>query len=164
LKVLNCSINILNTWSGLMCSTKWDQMCLVHLLSVLNRITTNNRWHTMPFEDTPNTPTLASECRGLFPTPGSTPDTTCRSADKAGPQTQALSLPPACHAPLETMVCPCALLPQDLFPRSPTLTLSAMSQPWSIWPRLCQIYLLIAFLQCTRPPFPHHLTNSALTQ
>jgi hypothetical protein len=40
LKVLNHSIDILNAWSGLMWSTKWDQMCLAHLLSVLNRIAT----------------------------------------------------------------------------------------------------------------------------
>jgi hypothetical protein len=91
LKVFDRSINILNAWSGLMWSTKQDQMCLAHLLLVLNRIATNNGWHTMPFKDTPNAPTLASECRGLFPTPGSTPDTTRGSADKAGPQTLTLS-------------------------------------------------------------------------
>jgi hypothetical protein len=33
------------------------------LLLVLNRIATNNGWHTMPFKDTPNAPTLACECR-----------------------------------------------------------------------------------------------------
>jgi hypothetical protein len=96
LKVFDHSINILNAWSGLMWSTKRDQMHLACSLLVLNRIATNNRWHTMPFKDTPNAPTLTSECRGLFPTPGNnTPDTTHRSADKAGPQTQTPSLPPA---------------------------------------------------------------------
>jgi hypothetical protein len=70
LKVFDCSINILNAWSGLMWSTKRDQMCLACSLLVLNRIATNNGWHTMPFEDTPNAPTLASECRGTLSYPG----------------------------------------------------------------------------------------------
>jgi hypothetical protein len=99
--------------------TKRDQMRLAHLVSVLNRIATNNGWHTMLFEDTPNAPTLASECRGLFPTPGSTLDTTHRSADKAGPQTQTPSLPPACRAPLETTARPSHAQPGPLPPRPP---------------------------------------------
>jgi hypothetical protein len=81
-------------------------MCLAHSISVLVRIITNNGWHTQPFEDTPNAPTLTSECRGLFSTPGSTPGTTCRSTDKVGPQIQTPSLPPAYHTPLDTTARP----------------------------------------------------------
>jgi hypothetical protein len=157
LKVLDHSIDILGKWSGKSWSTLCDQMCLAQSISVLVRIVTNNRWHTQPFEDTPNAPMLASKCRRLFPTPG----TTHRSADKAGPQTQTPSLPPAlmppqtprpappalsiAHHPLSPPSLTGALLPQDPFQGSSMLTPSVMSQPWSIWPRLCQICLLIIF-------------------
>jgi hypothetical protein len=94
-------------------STPRDQMHLVHSISVLVRIVTNNGWHTQPFKDTPNAPTLTFECRELFPTPG----TTRRSADKAGPQIQTPSLPPAHCAPSDTTACPscdqCGPLPSQ---------------------------------------------------
>jgi hypothetical protein len=115
LKVLDHSIDILGEWSGKSWSTPRDQMHLACSILVLVRIATNNRWHTQPFEDTPNASTLASECRGLFPTPGSTPGTTHRSADKAGHQIQIPSLPLACCAPSDTMAHPahdqCSPLP-----------------------------------------------------
>jgi hypothetical protein len=96
----------LGKWLGKSWSTPRDQMCLACSILVLVRIVTNNGWHTQPFEDTPNAPTLTSECRGLFPTPGSTPGTTHGSADNVRPQIQTPSLSPACRAPLDTMACP----------------------------------------------------------
>jgi hypothetical protein len=61
-------------------------------------------------------PTPLHSPLGLFPILGSTPGTTRRSADKAGPpQTQTPSLPPAHHTPSDTTACPsrnqCSLLP-----------------------------------------------------
>jgi hypothetical protein len=67
LKVLNCSIDILGEWLGKSWSTTHDQMCLVCSISVLVRIVTNNRWHTQPFEDTLNAPTLTFSLPRVVP-------------------------------------------------------------------------------------------------
>jgi hypothetical protein len=128
LKVLDHSINILGKWSGKSWSTPHNQMRLACSISVLVRIVTNNGWHTQPFKDTPNAPTLASECRGLFPTPGSTPGTTCRSTDKAGPQIQTPSLPPAHHTPSDTTAHLSCDQRSPLSPRPPGLTSTLLPQ------------------------------------
>jgi hypothetical protein len=160
--VLDRSIVILGEWLGKSWSTPRDQMHLARSISVLVRIITNNGWHTQPFKDTPN-PLCLPLSAGDFSLPRVAPR--APPADLLTKRDPRLKLtlsprpivlpqrpqpiPPmlsVAHRPLGPSSPISALLPQDLFPRSPTPIPFTTSQPWLIWPRPCQICLLIAFL------------------
>ncbi|KXN91773.1 Endoplasmic reticulum mannosyl-oligosaccharide 1,2-alpha-mannosidase [Leucoagaricus sp. SymC.cos] len=100
--------DILSSWAGKSWEVERDMMHMVQAVSITVRHVVNAGWHTLPFEDSPNSPMLALVLHDMLPQAPPTLVPTCGSAESAapgpsskphGPPSEATACPPPASKP-----------------------------------------------------------------
>jgi hypothetical protein len=108
LDVLARTCQILSTWSGQSWELARDQMHVVRAVLALVSTCCQSGWHTLPHKDIPDAGTLLLRMRHyILKESPKTPETTCRSADKAAraPSKAPTAPTPAHSAPKASAAC-----------------------------------------------------------